>query len=182
MAHRSMGGGPRGPINFVCPICRRPFTEPKVLNCYHVVCLDCLRPHVHTYCRNGLFPCPMCKVLIPMPVWGGLDAFETLDLKGKTWRDIIVFVTSQCKCSSDVRLGRFGRFRNSGDLKGKTWQDMTQCVRDVTLHVFMCRSFCLLCLYAYTVLLMKSKPLPQKVKNVTLRTDYAPLWVFVICL
>ncbi|KAL4231942.1 hypothetical protein ACF0H5_009518 [Mactra antiquata] len=79
MAHRSLGGGgPRGPSNWMCTLCRKNFREPKLLNCYHIFCIDCLKQHVHTYCRNGLFPCPICKVFIPLPVWGGLDAFDTV--------------------------------------------------------------------------------------------------------
>ena len=77
-AHRVFGEGPRGPSNFMCTVCRKSFKEPKILNCYHIFCMDCLQKHVKTYCRNGLFPCPICKVLIPLPVWGGLDAFETV--------------------------------------------------------------------------------------------------------
>lgn len=79
MAHRSLGGGgPRGPGNWVCPVCHRGLNLPKVLNCYHMVCQKCLEQHVRVSCKNGLFPCPICKVLIPLPVWGGLDAFATL--------------------------------------------------------------------------------------------------------
>lgn len=78
MAHRAFGEGPRGPSNFLCTICRTRFKQPKILNCYHMFCMDCLKEHVKKFCRNGLFPCPICKVLIPLPVWGGLEAFETI--------------------------------------------------------------------------------------------------------
>ncbi|KAH3786602.1 hypothetical protein DPMN_164709 [Dreissena polymorpha] len=75
--------GTRGPGTWACTICRQRFRHPKVLNCYHVFCMDCLHQHVLQFCRNGLFPCPICKVLIPLPVWGGLDAFETVVMPKK---------------------------------------------------------------------------------------------------
>lgn len=83
MAHRNLCGGPRGPSNWMCTLCRRKFVEPKLINCYHMFCLECLKEHVRTTVRNRLFPCPICKVLIPLPVWGGLEAFETVHIPAK---------------------------------------------------------------------------------------------------
>ena len=53
-----------------CSICLDPFTNPKLLQCFHVFCKDCLEPLV---CQNqhGLsLRCPNCRRSTLLPANG----------------------------------------------------------------------------------------------------------------
>ena len=79
-----------------CLICLGTYTVPKLLQCNHVFCRDCLVGLAH---RNpqGL-PCPTCRQVTPIPpsgVAGLQSAFQTnqlleiLDKHGKVKQDIL---------------------------------------------------------------------------------------------
>ena len=61
-----------------CLICLSTYTDPKLLQCNHVFCKDCLVGLAH---RNPLgLPCPTCRRVTPIPLSGvgGLQsAFQT---------------------------------------------------------------------------------------------------------
>ena len=73
-----------------CSICHNSYTDPKLLQCNHVFCRDCLVGLAH---RNpqGL-PCPTCRQVTPIPPSGvaGLQpANEILDQHKKVKQDIL---------------------------------------------------------------------------------------------
>lgn len=51
------GGGERDP--FTCPQCEREYKSPRVLNCLHVVCEECLKPLL----VEDSIECPTCKLV-----------------------------------------------------------------------------------------------------------------------
>ena len=52
-----------------CTICQNRFTDPKVCDCGHVFCFDCLK----TYLSVNKWNCPICHMTIRLP-HGGLEA------------------------------------------------------------------------------------------------------------
>ena len=52
-----------------CKICQNRFTDPKVCDCGHVFCLECLK----TYLSVNEWNCPVCHMAIRLP-HGGLEA------------------------------------------------------------------------------------------------------------
>lgn len=51
-----------------CPLCLELYTEPKVLNCQHTFCLQCLRQYMQ--CQSAAQKnccCPLCKELTVIP-------------------------------------------------------------------------------------------------------------------
>lgn len=52
-----------------CKICENRFTEPKICDCGHVFCLECLK----TYLSTNKWNCPVCRKSIRLP-HGGLEA------------------------------------------------------------------------------------------------------------
>ena len=58
-----------------CSICLRPFTVPKLLQCFHVFCKDCLEPLVLRDQHGLLLRCPNCcrSTLLPENSVSGLQ-------------------------------------------------------------------------------------------------------------
>ena len=51
-----------------CGICLEPYKQPRLLNCFHVFCEQCLQRLVK---REGQsLPCPQCRKVTPLPVGG----------------------------------------------------------------------------------------------------------------
>ena len=48
------------PDDLTCSLCLESFTTPKVLQCGHTFCLDCLTKHVQSCSDTHSFPCPLC--------------------------------------------------------------------------------------------------------------------------
>ena len=51
-----------------CSICLDTYTDPKLLQCFHVYCQKCLVPLVDR--DQGGIACPMCRQVTPVPVRG----------------------------------------------------------------------------------------------------------------
>ena len=49
-----------------CSICHDTFTDPKLLQCFHVYCQKCLQALVDRYKQDGL-TCPICRKVTPIP-------------------------------------------------------------------------------------------------------------------
>ena len=53
-----------------CPICLDTYTDPKILQCFHVFCRQCLVP-LGVRDQQGLsLPCPTCRQATPIPTRG----------------------------------------------------------------------------------------------------------------
>ena len=60
-----------------CPICLDTFVDPKILQCFHIFCRQCLVPLVVRDGKGELgLPCPNCRKVTPIPDRGvaGLQA------------------------------------------------------------------------------------------------------------
>ncbi|XP_055958459.1 E3 ubiquitin-protein ligase TRIM33-like [Patella vulgata] len=60
----------------VCSICLNDFQEPKIIDCQHSFCYNCLEDYVHKISTNGQFPCPLCRQNIIVPL-GGVNQFSS---------------------------------------------------------------------------------------------------------
>ncbi|XP_064384452.1 E3 ubiquitin-protein ligase TRIM71-like [Halichondria panicea] len=58
-----------------CLVCLEPYTNPRLLSCFHVYCQHCLEDIV-THNRQGQLECPKCRRPTPLPPTGvsGLQA------------------------------------------------------------------------------------------------------------
>lgn len=53
-----------------CPICLEPFQDPRMLNCLHTLCHDCLDTHMIRNGQDGQFGCPICRTSLQIPKEG----------------------------------------------------------------------------------------------------------------
>ena len=63
-----------------CMICFEIYRTPKMLNCGHTFCKDCLQGYYRTYqqqrrAQSGKLPCPTCRELTVLPT-GGIGALR----------------------------------------------------------------------------------------------------------
>ena len=59
-----------------CSVCLELFTEPKVLPCCHIFCLECLKKTATSEKTKGQVTCPQCRQSHQIPA-GGLPKFLT---------------------------------------------------------------------------------------------------------
>ena len=50
-----------------CSVCMSPFTEPKILPCFHTFCLHCLNELQRTSGKHGEITCPECRRKYQVP-------------------------------------------------------------------------------------------------------------------
>lgn len=97
-----------------CKICENRFTEPKVCDCGHVFCLDCLK----TYLSTNKWNCPICRQTIRLPS-GGLEALPVQTFYQDVIREIQML-------ESDNKLLRLScQFCSDDDKHSATVQCMT---------------------------------------------------------
>ncbi|KAL3875960.1 hypothetical protein ACJMK2_033855 [Sinanodonta woodiana] len=58
-----------------CSICLEPFKTPKILQCFHTFCAQCLKDIIKNKRRVGSFECPLCRASITIPK-AGIDGFQ----------------------------------------------------------------------------------------------------------
>ena len=50
-----------------CSVCMSPFTDPKILRCFHTFCLHCLNELQRTSGKHGEITCPECRRKFQVP-------------------------------------------------------------------------------------------------------------------
>ena len=50
-----------------CRLCLRRYRQPKVLQCLHIFCQDCLQPLVKPTAEGQIVECPQCREATPLP-------------------------------------------------------------------------------------------------------------------
>ena len=50
-----------------CSVCKSPFTDPKILPCFHTFCLHCLNELQRTSGKHGEITCPVCRKKCRVP-------------------------------------------------------------------------------------------------------------------
>ena len=58
-----------------CGICLEPYTQPKLLKCFHVFCEHCLRPLVREGPQGRSLTCPQCRQKTDLP-GGGVPGLQ----------------------------------------------------------------------------------------------------------
>ena len=51
----------------ICPICLDHYTDPKLLQCFHVFCEKCLKPVAHQTPQGQVVECPNCRQPTSLP-------------------------------------------------------------------------------------------------------------------
>lgn len=97
-----------------CRICENRFTEPKICECGHVFCLECLK----TYLSTNKWNCPVCQKTFRLPQ-GGLEALPVHSF----YQDVIGELQM---LESDNKLLRLScKFCSDDDKHSATVQCMT---------------------------------------------------------
>ncbi|XP_033757676.1 uncharacterized protein LOC117340035 [Pecten maximus] len=58
-----------------CFICNEEFKDPRLLECYHTFCFECVKEYIDANCKGDSFRCPLCKTESKLPE-NGPEAFE----------------------------------------------------------------------------------------------------------
>ncbi|KAK6187192.1 hypothetical protein SNE40_005271 [Patella caerulea] len=53
-----------------CSICLLKFTKPRIIDCHHTFCEECLQDHINNCTRNNKFNCPLCRKSCNVPPLG----------------------------------------------------------------------------------------------------------------
>ncbi|XP_055958460.1 E3 ubiquitin-protein ligase TRIM33-like [Patella vulgata] len=87
----------------VCSICLNDFHEPKIIDCQHSFCYNCLEDYVHRTSTNGQFLCPVCRQNIIVPL-GGVNEFSSKQqMENASTRqiqqcDVCLNIQATCRC------------------------------------------------------------------------------------
>ena len=85
-----------------CPICLEPYTDPKLLQCFHVICENCLKPLAHQTPQGQVVECPNCRQPTSLPqngvpgLQGAFLIHHLIDIQ-----DILKKVSSPAKTKCD---------------------------------------------------------------------------------
>ena len=85
-----------------CPICLEPYTDPKLLQCFHVFCENCLKPLVRQTPQGQDVECPNCRQPTSLPqngvpgLQGAFLIHHLIDIQ-----DILKRVSSPAKTKCD---------------------------------------------------------------------------------
>ena len=60
-----------------CPICKGTYTNPKLIECLHTFCCECLEKHATASQRRGKFHCPECQCEIAFSEENRFDHLPT---------------------------------------------------------------------------------------------------------
>ncbi|XP_050414548.2 tripartite motif-containing protein 45-like [Patella vulgata] len=87
----------------VCSICLNDFQEPKIIECQHSFCYNCLEDYVHRTSTNGQFLCPLCRQNIIVPL-GGMNEFSSKQQMANDSTlqfhqcDVCLDIQATCRC------------------------------------------------------------------------------------
>ncbi|XP_062573776.1 E3 ubiquitin-protein ligase TRIM71-like [Saccostrea cucullata] len=56
--------------NLKCYLCLEDFQDPRLLNCNHSFCKECLDGYITTVCEDGVLECPLCDSEMKVPEKG----------------------------------------------------------------------------------------------------------------
>lgn len=56
--------------NLKCYLCLEEFKDPRLLNCHHSFCKECLDGYITTCCEDGVLECPLCESEMKVPEKG----------------------------------------------------------------------------------------------------------------
>ena len=56
--------------NLKCFLCLEEFQDPRLLNCHHSFCKECLDGYITTVCDDGVLECPLCDSEMKVPEKG----------------------------------------------------------------------------------------------------------------
>ncbi|KAK2155566.1 hypothetical protein NP493_2055g00005 [Ridgeia piscesae] len=83
-----------------CPICMEPFTDPKMLSCYHTFCEKCLQDLYNNSGRSGNLYCPTCRKQTSVPA-DGITGVPN-DFKMNEMKDVIGRVQTRVRPQGNV--------------------------------------------------------------------------------
>ena len=84
-----------------CSVCMSPFTDPKILPCFHTFCLHCLNELQRTSGKHGEITCPECRRKFQVPGTG-----YPKDLPANFRMNSLLDVTAIQKCNvAGVKCG-----------------------------------------------------------------------------
>ena len=85
-----------------CPLCLEPYTDPKLLQCFHVFCENCLKPLTRQTPQGQVVECPNCRQPTSLPqngvpgLQGAFLIHHLIDIQ-----DILKKVSSPAKTKCD---------------------------------------------------------------------------------
>ena len=100
-----------------CPICKDRFKNPKIVDCTHVFCRDCLQDLITRDPRN-FPPCPVCRKPINVPE-KGVNAYQTQTF----YADVI-------QCLETQAQGLFN-CRSCGEVTSRDHSDRCKSCKDL---------------------------------------------------
>ena len=81
-----------------CSLCLKPFTDPKILPCFHSFCLRCLETYTEVNAHNKKFACPLCGVECIIPQTGLADLQTNFYIRAAQMKSSIA-ANSVCEVS-----------------------------------------------------------------------------------
>ncbi|XP_050411183.1 tripartite motif-containing protein 30A-like [Patella vulgata] len=72
-----------------CSICLCDFKNPKIIDCFHTFCKNCLDDYISNKSENGHFPCPTCRKVIRIPEQFATNFYLSQQTEGSESRDAI---------------------------------------------------------------------------------------------